>query len=326
MDESFVNNIFSVTPRSFTETALAVFQFQYNNNAVYRQWVNALRVEPKHVKAIEGIPFLPVSFFKTNDIVSGTFEPEVVFTSSGTSQTINSRHLIKDTGIYRQSFIKGFNEFYGDSQEWCIIGLLPSYLEREGSSLIVMVEELIKLSRHQQSGFYLHDYEKLAAVLKELEAQKQKTLLIGVTFALLDFAEQFPMTLENTIIMETGGMKGRRKEMIRNEVHSILTNAFSLQKIHSEYGMTELLSQGYSFGDGIFNTVPWMKVLVRDEDDPLKIKREGRGVINVIDLANIYSCSFIATEDVGTLYKDGSFEVLGRMDTSDIRGCSLMVV
>jgi len=324
--KEIVNNIFSVSPSTFEKQALNIFKFQYNENKIYRQWINALNVEINKVNQLSQIPFLPVSFFKTHNVITGDFTPEIIFESSGTTLTVNSRHLVKEKNIYTQSFTEGFKRFYGDPAEWCIIGLLPSYLERKGSSLIVMVEELIKLSAHKESGFYLYEFEKLANVLKELEAKKQKTLLIGVTFALLDFAEQFPVPLKNTIIMETGGMKGRRKEMIREEVHSFLQKQFKTPFIHSEYGMTELLSQGYSHGEGIFNTVPWMKVLVRDEDDPLLVTEKGRGLINVIDLANIYSCSFIATDDVGRIFDDSSFEVLGRRDNSDIRGCSLMVI
>jgi hypothetical protein len=259
-------------------------------------------------------------------VVTGAFKPEVTFESSGTTGTVNSRHAVKDLTLYTQSFTEGFKHFYGNPAEWCVIGLLPSYLERSGSSLIMMVEELIKLSANSESGFYLYEYEKLGNILKELEARKQKTLLIGVTFALLDFAEQFPIELKWTTVMETGGMKGRRREMVREEVHAILRRQLEVPAVHSEYGMTELLSQGYSVGEGIFKTVPWMKVMVRDEDDPLLVTNQGRGLINVIDLANIYSCSFIATDDVGRIFGDGSFEVLGRRDNSDIRGCSLMVM
>lgn len=321
-----VNNILSVTENTFKEVAIEVFRYQYAANNIYQKWVNALNVEVNNVKELTQIPFLPVSFFKTHKVISGDYEPEVIFESSGTTGSVNSRHFVKHSDLYTKSFTLGFNKFYGDPSEWCIIGLLPSYLERKGSSLITMVEELIKLSGHEESGFYLYEFEKLLTVLKELEAKKQKTLLIGVTFALLDFAEQFPLELKNTTIMETGGMKGRRREMIREEVHAFLTQQFMVPAIHSEYGMTELLSQGYSFGEGIFNTVPWMKVLVRDEDDPLLITEKGRGLINVIDLANVHSCSFIATDDVGRILEDGSFEVAGRRDNSDIRGCSLMVI
>ncbi len=324
--KEFVNNIFSITPQTFLPTALQIFKFQFQYNPVYRNWVNSLRINPASVQTIKDIPFLPVSFFKSHEVVAGEFEADVVFESSGTTQTNNSKHFVKDAEVYRQSFIRGFERFYGNISDWCIIGLLPSYLERNGSSLVMMVNELMKLSNHNESGFYLSEFEKLAFVLQQLESRQQKTLLIGVTFALLDFAEQFPITLKHTTVMETGGMKGRRKEMIRPQVHEILTQRLGAEKIHSEYGMTELLSQAYSFGDGIFRTVPWMKILLRDEDDPLRIKQEGRGLINVIDQANVYSCSFIATDDVGTLFEDGSFEVLGRFDNSDIRGCSLMVV
>ena len=324
--EGIVNNIFSVTPCNFLQRALSTFKYQYAENKTYHHWVNALSTNIDEVTNFSKIPFLPVSFFKYHEVVTGTFEPEVIFTSSGTTGTVNSKHLVKHLGLYTRSFTEGFKHFYNDPGSWCIIGLLPSYLERKGSSLVMMVEELIKLSGHRKSGFYLYEFERLAHVLKDLEAQKQKTLLIGVTFALLDFAEKYSMQLEHTVIMETGGMKGRRREMIREEIHSFLQKQFKTSAIHSEYGMTELLSQGYSFGKGVFNTVPWMKVLVRDDDDPLLITEKGRGLINIIDLANVHSCSFIATDDVGRIYEDGSFEVLGRRDNSDIRGCSLMVI
>lgn len=324
--KEIVNNILSVSADTFKELALKIFQLQYAGNTVYNKWVNALNINIGAITEISDIPFLPVSFFKTDKVITGNVEAEHVFESSGTTQTINSRHFVRELDLYTHSFTEGFRKFYGNPQDWCIIGLLPSYLERKGSSLVMMVEELIKLSGNSDSGFYLYEFEKLANVLQELEARKQKTLLVGVTFALLDFAEQFPMNLEFTTIMETGGMKGRRTEMVREEVHAILKGQFNVPAVHSEYGMTELLSQGYSFGEGIFNTVPWMKVLVRDEDDPLLVTEKGRGLINVIDLANIYSCSFIATDDVGRIFDDSSFEVLGRRDNSDIRGCSLMVV
>lgn len=324
--KEIVNNILLVSPGAFKALALKIFQLQYALNPVYHRWVDALNVNIESVTEISDIPFLPVSFFKSDTVITSTFEAEQVFESSGTTQTNNSKHFVKDLSLYTQSFTEGFKRFYGNPQAWCIIGLLPSYLERKGSSLVMMVEELIKLSGHKHSGFYLYEIEKLANVLQELEARKQKTLLVGVTFALLDFAEQFPMKLKFTTIMETGGMKGRRREMLREEVHAVLQKQFNVSSVHSEYGMTELLSQGYSSGEGIFNTVPWMKVLIRDEDDPLLVTEKGRGLINVIDLANIYSCSFIATDDVGRIFDDGSFTILGRRDNSDIRGCSLMVI
>ncbi|MGB3091567.1 MAG: acyl transferase, partial [Chitinophagaceae bacterium] len=249
-----------------------------------------------------------------------------VFESSGTTGSINSKHQVKDLSLYEESFTRGFELFYGAVSEWCVIGLLPSYLERKNSSLVYMVEKLIQLSGHSQSGFYLHEFDRLYETLAALEKKQQKTLLIGVTFALLDFAEKYSLPLQHTVVMETGGMKGRRKEMIRQEVHQLLKTAFQLPVIQAEYGMTELLSQAYSKVDGIFSSPPWMKILVRDEEDPFIVKRTGSGTINVIDLANFYSCSFIATDDVGKVHADGSFEVLGRIDGSDLRGCSLMVI
>ena len=307
-----------------------VFRFQYRENPVYQSFVDALKINPQTVSSITEIPFLPVQFFKSHTVTTAGFTPEAVFESSGTTQTINSRHYIRDLSIYTQSFTKAFELFYGHPSGWCIIGLLPSYLERKHSSLVVMVDELIRQTHHADSGFYLYEQERLAATLQRLEQQQQKTLLIGVTFALLDFAEKFPMPLRSATVMETGGMKGRRHEMTREEVHRILKNAFRLDNIHSEYGMTELRSQAYSKGHGRFHCPPWMKVLVRDTEDPLDVSKEGRypltGALNIIDLANIYSCSFIAVEDAGKLYPDGSFEVLGRIDNSDVRGCSLLAV
>ena len=333
MDSELIHKIFSVSPEHFDDIALSVFRFQYTNNSIYRQFTNSLQIKPESVDAIPKIPFLPIQCFKTHVVTSTLFEPEIIFESSGTTGMVNSRHCIKDVSLYQRSFVTAFESFYGNSSGWCIIGLLPSYLERNNSSLIVMVSDLIALSGHKESGFYLNDYKKLHAVLKQLENQQQKTLLIGVTFALLDFAEQYPLTLNHTIVLETGGMKGKREELTRPEVHDRLQQQFGVHAVHSEYGMTELLSQAWSYGNGIFNCPGWMKLLLRDEDDPLVIHNHIKadtlsvnGIINVIDLANIYSCAFIATDDAGKLYKDGSFEVLGRTDNSDMRGCSLMVV
>ena len=338
MTDTIINNIFSITPENFDTFANEVFKFQLLNNSVFREWNKNFRYKiasGRHESEesltnisylLSTISFLPISFFKSKTVITTEFTPETVFESSGTTQTINSRHLVKDVSVYRQSFFSAFQLFYGNITDWCIIGLLPSYLERENSSLVMMVDELIKASNNPKSGFYLNNFDALQQVLTQQEASKQKTLLIGVTFALLDFSEQFPMQLKHTIIMETGGMKGRRKELTRAEVHQIITNGLGVAKVHSEYGMTELLSQAYSNGDGIFTCPAWMKVVVRDEDDPLTIKPFGRGILNVIDLANIYSCSFIATDDVGIVYEDGTFEVWGRLDNSDIRGCSLLVV
>jgi hypothetical protein len=320
------NKIYSTDESSFDQLALDIFWFQYERNPIYRSYLDALRVHPRDIKDISAIPFLPIHFFKTHAIKTLEFEPEFIFESSGTTQTTNSRHYVKDLCVYRKSFIYGFEKFYGNISEWCIIGLLPSYLERNNSSLVMMVDELIKESKHPQSSFYLNEYEKLHETLIMLEQQKQKTLLIGVTFALLDFSEKFPMPLKHTYIMETGGMKGRRKEITRAELHEILKKEWKVETVHSEYGMTELLSQAYSKADGIFECVPWMKMLVRSEDDPFDVQKNGAGIMNIIDLANIYSCCFIATDDVGKIYEDGRFEISGRVDNSDIRGCSLLVV
>ncbi len=324
MIPSFVNNLLEVKPGSFRETAAEVFRFQYETNDVYRRFCNALPNNANSVPDYTGIPFLPIGFFKTMQLMSTVFEPEAVFESSGTTQTIQSRHYIKSIALYEQAFFRGFELQYGNPEQFCILGLLPSYLERSHSSLVYMVKRLMDKSAHPANGFYLHEFETLANTLKKLEAKQQPTLLFGVTFALLDFAEQFQFPLDSTHILETGGMKGRREELTREEVHLQLKKSFGLSSIHSEYGMTELLSQAYSTGDGIFRCPPWMKVLVRDEDDPLHISTKGKGAVNIIDLANVYSCCFIATDDVGEVFEDGSFRIIGRMDNSDIRGCSLL--
>lgn len=332
-----LNKINDIVKRIFTgafdfeQTALEVFQFQYNNNEVYKSYVDALGIDKKNIKRIENIPFLPVQLFKNYKIISTDFQPQAIFESSGTTTTINSKHYVKDLNIYEKSFRRSFYTFYENADEYCVIGLLPSYLERKNSSLVYMVDRLIADSKHEKSGFYLNEFDKLAATLKLLESKKQKTILIGVTFALLDFAAQYPIPLKHTIIMETGGMKGRREEILKEEVHDMLKKNFQVNEIHSEYGMTELLSQAYSKGNGIFYTPAWMKILIREEDDPFNVKMKIetgrlRGKINVIDLANIYSCSFIATDDVGFLHKDDAFEVIGRADHSDIRGCSLLAL
>ena len=324
MNSEWHYKIFTVTESGFRQLALEIFHFQYKANSVYNSYVNALGKTPSDVDEIEKIPFLPISFFKTDEIKTGRFNAEVIFKSSGTTQAINSQHHVKDVSIYTQSFTTAFKKIYGDLQEWCVLGLLPSYLEKGDSSLVYMVNDLIKQSHHLQSGFYLYDLEKLKETLFSLERANQKTLLIGVTYALLDFAEKFPISLMNTFIMETGGMKGRREELTRMEVHDQLKKAFGKTEIHSEYGMTELLSQAYAKKEGRFRCPTWMKVLIRDDEDPLSIQHSGPGVvsgaINIIDLANVHSCSFIATDDVGKLYPGKSFEVLGRMDGSDLRG------
>ena len=311
--------------------ALELFQFQYRHNDIYREFVNSIHIDPQKVDSLLKIPFLPIRFFKTNAVTTTAFEPEIIFESSGTTQSGNSKHFVKNLELYKTCFTKNFELFYGPASEWCIIGLLPSYLERKNSSLITMTEELIKQSGHSLSGFYLSEHEKLYHTLLHNEILQQPTLLIGVTFALLDFAEQYSMRLSNTVIMETGGMKGRREEIIREEVHEKLRQKLGVRKVHSEYGMTEILTQAYSRGNGIFKCPPWMKILLRSEDDPLSIhnapvtRQSETGIINIIDLANIYSCAFIATDDMGKLHHDCSFEVMGRCDNSDIRGCSLML-
>jgi hypothetical protein len=325
------HKIFSISSDGFESLALEVFMFQYEHNEIYRRFVDALLVDVTSVNSLLKIPFIPISFFKSHKVETTSFQPETIFESSGSTQMIPSRHFVKELSLYRESFSKAFELFYGGIADYCIIGLLPSYLEREHSSLTLMVDELITASCHQQSGFYLDEHDKLYSVLQDLENSKQKTILIGVSFGLLDFAERYSLSLKHTIVMETGGMKGRREELTRQQVHKFLQQRLGVTAIHAEYGMTELLSQSYSKGNGIFYCPPWMKVLLREEDDPLTVKDGSfntgiSGVINVVDLANLYSCSFIATDDVGKIYADGGFEVLGRMDNSDIRGCSLMVV
>jgi len=320
------NKIFKLTRDDFSSMALDIFQWQYQNNMLYREYTDSMGIVPDAVSSIVKIPFLPIAFFKTHSVQTGLFEPEIIFESSGTTQTIPSRHRVKNLSIYRKSFMLGFEQRYGTVKGQVIIGLLPSYLERKGSSLVMMVDSLIKESGEPESGFYLYDLESLSALLTKLEQAGRKTILIGVGFALLDFAEQFPQKLHHTIVMETGGMKGRKEEITRPELHAILMRGFGIETIHSEYGMTELLSQGYSSGAGIFEAPPWLRVLVRSEDDPSEVNEVGAGVVNIIDLANIHSCSFIATDDLGRCFADGSFEILGRMDNSDLRGCSLLVI
>lgn len=326
--EELTEMVFSISDDAgFKTAAMAVYCFQYYNNPLYKHYCDLLKGTPEKVSDINDIPFLPISFFKTHIVTTGNFDAQVVFESSGTTGTIPSRHFVKEKALYEKSFQKGFETFYGHPQDYCIIGLLPSYLERGSSSLVYMVNNLIEKSVHPKSGFYLYDFEKLSQTLALLEKEGQPTLLIGVTYALLDFAEKFPMSLQHTIIMETGGMKGRKQELVREEVHTLLKNAFGLTEIQSEYGMTELLSQAYAKKDGIFRAPPWMQVRLREEDDPLSLLQSTRnGGINVIDLANIYSCAFIATEDRGRLMDKSGFAVLGRFDHAEVRGCSLMAL
>ena len=321
---TFINKIFNCTnDATFEKLALEIFDFQMENNLTYAAYA-ALILRGKNPENINEIPFLPLEFFKTEQIICKGQVIEEIFLSSGTTGE-QSKHLVSNIELYKSSYQKTFQLFYGDITDYCILALLPSYKEREGSSLIYMVDDLIKKSKHPQSNYYLNNYEELATTLKGLESKKQKTILFGVTYALLDLAEEFPQKLERTIIMETGGMKGQRKELLKEEIHSILKHSFATENIHSEYGMTELLSQGYSKGNNIFKTPPWMKILTRDVNDPLSIINNKTGGINVIDLANIYSCPFIATQDLGRAFDDGSFSVLGRFNNADVRGCNLLV-
>ncbi len=320
-------DIFSIaSKKEFEKITLKVFRFQYENNKVYQSFCNHLGKSTSNVKQITDIPFLPIQFFKSDKIVSTTNEPKVIFTSSGTTGMITSKHFVTNISLYENSYNKAFAQFYGNIEDYCVLALLPSYLERDGSSLIYMVENLIKSSNHQDSGFYLNNIEELSNKIIELENEGQNILLIGVSYALLDLIEYKKFNLHNTIIMETGGMKGKRKEIIREELHQILCDGFGVTAIHSEYGMTELLSQAYSLGNGVFECPLWMDVLIRDTEDALHyVENEKTGGINVIDLANINSCSFIATQDLGKKHHNMTFEVLGRFDNSDIRGCNLMV-
>lgn len=322
------DTIFNIsTPSEFEETALAVFNFQFENNKVYRSFCDLLYKHPSDVRTINDIPFLPIQFFKSREIICKNQKTETVFSSSGTTGSIKSKHYVSNLNLYKNSFTKGFTKFYGNIEDYIVLALLPSYIERGDSSLIYMVNDLITQSKSSHSGFYLDNLSELTSKLMQLDQGNKKVLLIGVSFALLDLIEQHSFNLKNTVVMETGGMKGRRKELIRSELHSILKKGFGVNVIHSEYGMTELLSQAYSNGHGIFNCPSWMQVLARDTEDPLTIQNSGKtGGLNIIDLANVNSCAFVATQDLGRVFDDGSFEVIGRFDDSDIRGCNLMVL
>ncbi|WP_316813917.1 acyl transferase [Pedobacter heparinus] len=319
--------IFSISnAQDLEKTCLAVFKHQAANCKVYKAYIDNLRIDPSNISSIAALPYLPISFFKTHEVLSSEDKPEMVFSSSGTTGTAQSQHLVTQLSLYEQSFNKTFAQFYPDLENTCLLALLPSYLEREGSSLIYMVDALLKQSKHPGSGYFLHNHAELYTQLQRLQSANQKTILIGVTYALLDFIEKYQLDFPELIVMETGGMKGKRKEMVREELHQLLQDGFGVKAIHSEYGMTEMLSQAYSGGNGIFNCPPWMKICLRDTNDPLSLVSGNRtGGINVIDLANVNSCSFIATQDLGRLFPDGSFEVLGRFDNADIRGCNLLV-
>jgi phenylacetate-coenzyme A ligase PaaK-like adenylate-forming protein len=311
----------------FTKMALAVFKYQFKNNKVYRSFCDLINKHPSDVTKLEQIPFLPIQFFKTREVLSSTEDIDEIFTSSGTTGSITSKHFVTDINLYKESYLKGFVHFYGNIEDYAVLALLPNYLERNGSSLVFMVDDLIAKSKNPESGFYLNNIDELAKKLIYLEEKGQKILLIGVSFALLDLIQRHQFNLKSTIVMETGGMKGRRKELIRKELHQLLQKGFGVDEIHSEYGMTELLSQAYSKGSGVFETPPWMKILARDTEDALTILPRGKaGGINVIDLANYNSCSFIATQDLGKTHKNETFEIIGRFDNSAIRGCNLMVL
>jgi len=323
---AFKHSIFNLqNPNEFNEIAISLFRYQYRKNEIYKSFVDALGISESQVYHPEQIPFLPVSFFKTHRVVTDDYTEEVIFESSGTTGMEPSRHFVADVSLYQESFTRGLELAYGDLSQYVVFALLPSYLERNNSSLVYMVEKLLLLSNRQMGGFYLNELDSLKQQLKEAHRLGLKIMLIGVTFALLDMAEKFPVNLPDAVIIETGGMKGRRSEITRMELHEQLCKGFGVQKIHSEYGMTELLSQAWSAGDGIFRCPPWMKILIADTNDPLSFIETGRsGGINIIDLANFHSCSFIATQDLGRVFDDGTFEVLGRFDNSDIRGCSLL--
>ena len=322
------NKIFGIKSKAdFWGNALEIFNYQYDNNNVYHGFLNSLGKDRSKIRTLYDIPFLPVEFFRNHKVTTGDLPVEKIFESSGTTGPLPGKHFVIDLRLYEKSFLRSFIQFYGEPEEYLIAALLPSYTEREGSSLVYMVDNLIQRSLNPHSGFYKNNFVDFIPAIKMAKEENQKVLLLGVSFALLDLAENKPPDLSGVIVMETGGMKGRRKELTRQELHSILKEKFNVFSIHSEYGMTELLSQAYSKGDGIFYCPPWMKIIIRDPQDPLTLYNEpGRtGGINIIDLANINSCSFISTGDLGKVHEDGGFEVLGRFDNSDIRGCNLLV-
>lgn len=324
---SLADKIFDVSNESqFNELALEIFQFQFTHNPVYKSWCDSLNRTPANVKHLNQVPFLPVEFFKNFPIKSWQGDPITTFSSSGTTGQITSQHHVADTYIYERSLMKGFQLEYGKPSDWIIIGLLPAYLERQGSSLVYMTDILIRESGQHESGFYLNNYEELALLLRRLKDNNKKVWLIGVSFALLDMAEKQPEAWENLVVVETGGMKGRRREMIRTDLHETIRSKWRIARLHSEYGMTELFSQAWMNDSGRFHTPPWMKVMIRETNDPFSYAENGKtGGINVVDLANLDSCAFISTSDLGKKFTDETFDVLGRFDHSDVRGCNLMV-
>ncbi|MED5363241.1 MAG: acyl transferase [Bacteroidota bacterium] len=315
---------FYQSSKAFDLQAIQLYEKQFSNNLIYRSFCDLVHKHPSDCESVIEIPFLPISFFKTHKVLTGNPECSHIFESSGTAGKTSSHH-VADIEVYEQSFFNCFELFYGHPNQFAVIGLLPGYLEKPNSSLIYMMQKLIEISDCVDSGFYLDNYQKLHDVLKLREQANQKTFLLGVSFALLDFAEQFPCSLQHTILVETGGMKGRRKELVREELHAQLKQYLDVGDIQSEYGMTELLSQAYAKDNGRFRCPPWMKVLVRNPNNPLDIQAYGTGCLNIIDLANKNSCAFIGTDDLGRVYSDRTFEVIGRVDSSDVRGCNLMV-
>jgi phenylacetate-coenzyme A ligase PaaK-like adenylate-forming protein len=327
LNSDFKNKVFKISNSAeFSEAALKLFQWQYQHVPIYQQYVEAIKVNPNSITRVDDIPCLPISFFKSHKVLADTIETDFFFSSSGTTGQKTSKHFVPNIELYKDSFLTAFNQFYGNPKSYCILALLPAYLERKGSSLVYMADQLIDLSEHSKSGFYLNDFESLRNTLEQLKTEKQKTILLGVSFGLLDFIENEAFHWPELTVMETGGMKGRRKEMIRKELHEVLSRGFGVEQIHSEYGMTELLSQAYSKGNGIYRCPPWMKAITRDTDDPFsKTKLGVTGGLNIIDLANMYSCAFIATEDLAKIHENDTFEVLGRFDAAEVRGCNLMV-
>lgn len=322
-----IDHIFTIdSSNAFREACLEVFTYQAHHCDLYARYLSLLGVQPETITRVADIPFLPIEFFKGHRIISSDRQAEVVFSSSGTTGSIQSKHYVADVTVYERSFREAFEKFYGTPKDMAVLALLPSYSEREGSSLIYMVDDLISQSRYPLSGYFLYNHDDLRNALHELKHNEVKTILIGVTYALLDFVGKHHVDFPALTVMETGGMKGKRRELIREEVHDQLCNGFHVSHIHSEYGMTEMLSQAYSMGNGRFRCPPWMTISIRDTNDPFTMLPQGRtGAVNVIDLANRYSCAFIATQDLGKIHRDGSFEVLGRFDQSDVRGCNLLV-
>ncbi|MBS1491252.1 MAG: acyl transferase [Bacteroidetes bacterium] len=326
--ESFSYNppLTPVNEGNFDDIALSLFQYQYKNNHLYQTYVKEVGKDVSKIKTVRDIPFLPIRFFKTHRVVTGEWHPEVTFTSSATTGSTVSSHSLPSLASYLKNTTHIFESFYGRLTDYHFLALLPSYVERKGSSLIAMIDHFIHSDQSGESGYFLTNYEALISQLTKLSKSKKKTMIWGVSFALLDFAEKFELDLSECIIMETGGMKGRRKEWIRKELHDFFGKRFNSSQIHSEYGMTELMSQGYSPANGYYHGPKWMKILIRDMNDPFGWERQGAtGGINVIDLANAHSCAFIETEDLGRINGNLGFEVLGRMDNSDLRGCNLLL-